>query len=433
MATLDYLSKEQQADTDELELGLEIPVLEASGNEIASLRSAYEAASAIREELQEKLKTAVEYSNEQAKLLDDIKDKPSEVAELKALLGKATERNNILGTILQERELEIQDLNEELTFLRESISDLEPLKTQLDHADEDNRILSKQLQERDTETKNLNEKISILRSKIIDIQELREQLKQADGDNQVLSKAIEDQRIHLTTRIEELDSQIESISSFKKEYNNRGAELKKLQDALGHSDNKIYQLTGEIEQRSAREKLLQQQIEKDKESLELHEIKIQAQELQLAELSGLRASIENSEKQATEFNQTIAAERTRIRLLETEMSEAHMVVNSLQTKIENANKAIPTLEQNIRTRDEKISTLGKELGAQEERLKSYSNSIKLRDSKITSLENVLNQAKEQVSPLRNELSTQESRIHELEKLFQEAKKIIPISNREENK
>ncbi|MBT8113065.1 MAG: hypothetical protein KJO47_05250, partial [Gammaproteobacteria bacterium] len=90
MATVDYPSKEQQADTLELEIGLEIPVLKASDNELASLRSAYEAASAIRDELQDKLRTAVEYSNEQARQIEEIKDKPSEVAELKALLGKIT-------------------------------------------------------------------------------------------------------------------------------------------------------------------------------------------------------------------------------------------------------------------------------------------------------------------------------------------------------
>ena len=170
MTTLDYPTKEQQADTHELELGLEIPVLEASENELVSLRSAYEAASSIRDELQTKLKTAVDYSNEQAKLMDKIQDKPSEVAELKTLLGKDTEQNNIVSKNLQEREIEIQDLNDELTFLRESISDLEPLKTQLDHADEDNRVLSKQLQKRDSEIKSLNDKFSVLRSKIIDIQ-----------------------------------------------------------------------------------------------------------------------------------------------------------------------------------------------------------------------------------------------------------------------
>ena len=433
MTTLDSPSKEQQADTHELELGLEIPVLGASENELASLRSAYEAASSIRDELQAKLKTAVEYSNEQAKLIDDIKDKPSENTELKTLLGKATQQNNTLSKNHQEHEVEIQDLNDEISFLRESISDLEPLKIQLDRADEDNRALSKQLQERDSQIESHNEKISVLRSKIIDIQEIRTQLKQADSDNQTLSKALEDQRIHLTNRIEELDSQILSFNSISKEFNSRGVELKKLQDELGHSDNKIYQLTGEVEQRTERENLLQKQIEKDKKSIELHEIKIQAQELQLAELTKIQSQLVDRENKVKKLNQTIEAERTHTRLLETEMSEARMVVDSLQTKIENANQAIPNLEKNIRLRDDKISTLEQELIAQEERLESYNTSINLRDSKITSLENVLTQAKEQVSPLRNELSTQETRIRELEKLFHEAKKIVPISNREKAK
>jgi len=433
MSTLKYTSKEQQADTQELELGLEIPVLEASGNELKNLRSAYEAASAIRDELQAKLKNAVEYSNKQAKVIDDIKDTPSEVAKLKALLGKVTERNNILSNNLEEREIEIQYLNDEITFLRESVSDLQPLKKQLDHANEDNRVLSKQLQERDTEVENLNGKYSVLRSKIIDIRELREQLKQADGENQLLSRAIEDQRIHLTTRIEELDSQIASFSSIRKEFNSRGAELKTLQDALDHSDNKIYQLTSEIEQHTKRENFLNQKIEQDKKSIELHVIKIQAQELQLAELEELRANLMVREKQTTELNQAIETECKRIRLLETEMSEAHIVVNSLQTKVESANQAIPTLERNIRLRDDKISTLEKELVAREEQLESLTTSVGLRDSKITSLENVLMQAKEQISPLRSELSTQETRIRELEKLFQEAKEIVSISSKEETK
>ncbi len=433
MTTLDYLSKEQQADTHELELGLEIPVLEASENELASLRSAYEAASAIRDELQAKLKTAVEFSNEQARVIEDIKDKPSEVAELKALLGKATERNNILSNDLKERDIEIQDANDEITFLRAGVSELDAIKIQLDNADEDNRVISKSLQERESEVESLNEKISVMRSKIIDIQEVREQLKQADSDNQILSKELKDQRIHLTTRIEELDSQIASFGSIKKEFNSRGAELKLLQDELGHSDNKIYQLTGEIEQRTEREKLLQQQIEKDKKSLELHEIKIQAQELQLAEMDQLRTSLIDREKQVTELNQNLEIERSRIRLIETQLSEAHMVVNSLQTKIEIANQAIPTLEQNIHIRDEKISSLTEEIVTHKEKIEAYLNSINLRDSKINSLENVLNQAKEQVKPLRSELSTQESRIRELENLFHEAKKIIPIPKREEVK
>jgi len=427
MATLDNPSKDQRADTLELEMGLEIPVLEANENELASLRSAYEAASSIRDELQEKLRTAVEYSNEQAKLIEDIKEKPSEIDELKVLLGKATERNNTLNNNLQERDNEIQVLNDEIMFLRENVSELQPLKAQLDQADEDNQILSKQLKNRGDEVKTLNEKISMLRTKIIDIQDLREQLKQADGDNQVLSKTLEDQRIHLTTRIEELDSQIEAFAPIKKEFNSRGAELKQLQDALGHSDNKIYQLTGEIEQRAEKEKILVQQIENDNHSIELHEAKIQAQEIQLDELSDLRANLIERENQIAEHSNTINTERARIQSLESEMNEARAIVNSLQDKIEEANKNIPLLEQNIRMRDDKITKLEEEVTARQGRLEAYDTSLKLRDSKITSLENVLNQAKENVAPLRSDLAMQETRIRELEKLFLEAKKIIPIS------
>ena len=433
MATLDYPSKEQQADTLELELGLEIPVLEATDNELTSLRSAYEAACAIRDELQEKLKTAVAYSNEQAKLIEEIKEKPSEIDELKVLLGKATERNNLLSNNLQERDNEIETLNDEIAFLRENISDLQPLKTQLEQADEDNQVLSKQLEERDNKVEILNEKVSVLRSKIIDIQELREQLKQADGDNQVLSKALEDQRIHLTTRIEELDSQIATLEPIKKEFNNRSAELKELQDALGHSDNKIYQLTGDIEQRIQKENLYQQQIEKDKNSIELHEAKIQAQEIQLEELTELRTNLNKRDQKIIELSKIIDNERARIFSLEADMNEARAIVDSLQEKIEDANKNIPLLEKNIRLRDDKITSLESDVAARQKRLESYDTSMKLRDSKITSLENVLSKAKENVAPLRDDLATQETRIRELEKVFQEAKKVVPLSRQEEKK
>lgn len=427
MATLDYPSKEQQAETLELELGLEIPVLEASDNELASLRSAYEAASTIRDEIQEKLKTAIAFSNEQAKLIEEIKEKPSEINELKVLLGKATERNNLLSNSVQERDNEVEVLNDEIMFLRENITDLQSLKTQLDKADEDNQVLSKQLKERDNEAETLTEKVSVLRSKIIDIQELREQLKQSDSDNQVLNKSLEDQRIHLTTRIEELDSQISAFEPIKKEFNNRGTELKELQDALGHSDNKIYQLTGEIEQRTEKESLYQKQIEKDKYSIELHETKIQAQEIQLEELSELRTNLNNRDKKISELNKTIDNEGTRIRSLESDMNEARAVVDSLQGKIEEANKNIPLLEQNIRMRDDKITALESDNAARQKRLESYATSLKLRDSKITSLENILNQARDNVAPIRDDLATQATRIRDLEKLFQDAKKIIPES------
>jgi chromosome segregation ATPase len=430
MATLDYPSKEQQADTIELELGLEIPVLGAADNELASLRSAYDAASNIRDELQEKLKTAVAYSNEQAKLINELKEKPSEINELKVLLGKTTVRNNLLSNDLLERDNEIEVLNDEVMFLRENISDLQSFKTQLDQADEDNQMLSKQLKERDNEVETLNGKVSALRSKIIDIQNLREQLKRADSDNQVLSKSLEDQRIHLTTRIEELDSQIVAFELIKKEFNNRGTELKELQDALGHSDNKIYQLTGEIEQRTEKENLYQQQLQKNKNSIELHEAKIQAQEIQLEELSELRENLNNRDHKIAELSKTIDNARVRIHSLEADMNEARAVVDSLQGKIEEANKNIPLLEKNIRMRDDKITSLESDVAVRKKRLESYNTSLKLRDSKITSLENVLNQAKENIAPLRNDLATQETRIRELEKLFNEAKKITSIDKHE---
>ncbi len=368
MSTLDYPSKkqhadilEQQADTLELELGLEIPVLEASNNELASLRSAYEAATSIRDDLQAKLKAAVEYSNEQAKIIDDIKDKPSEVDELKALLGKATERNNILRIDLQERDAEIQNLNDELTALRKNVSELEPLKTQLEHADEDNQVLSKNLQERESEVADLNEKISILQSKVLDTQELRAQLKQADSDNNLLTKSLEDQRIHLTTRIEELDSQIALLTSMKDEYERSSMEMKALKDALGHADNKIYQLTNEVEKHIKREAVLKRKIDSDKKSLQLYKVKVEAQEIILAELDELRTSLLDREYLHTELNQTIETERSRAQSLEVNLNEAQMVINTLQSKIEDANKQIPSLEQGISIRDEKISALDKEL------------------------------------------------------------------------
>ena len=105
MTTLETSSKEQQdKDTLELEMDLEIPVLEVSKHstsELESLRSAYEAATAIRDELKQKLKVAVDYSNEQAKIIEEIKVIPSELEELKLLLGKTTENNNLLKSQIQ--------------------------------------------------------------------------------------------------------------------------------------------------------------------------------------------------------------------------------------------------------------------------------------------------------------------------------------------
>ena len=76
MATIDTPSSDKaSAETLELEMDLEIPVLgiaEHKNNELESLRSAYEAATAIRDELQEKLKIAIEYSNEQAKVIKEL-------------------------------------------------------------------------------------------------------------------------------------------------------------------------------------------------------------------------------------------------------------------------------------------------------------------------------------------------------------------------
>ena len=97
MATFEYPSRSMRIEILEQERDLEIPVLEAVDNKLESLRCAFDVMSTMRDELQAKLDTAVEFSNEQAKLIEQLRGKPSEIEDLKVLLGKATEHANLLS------------------------------------------------------------------------------------------------------------------------------------------------------------------------------------------------------------------------------------------------------------------------------------------------------------------------------------------------
>jgi len=152
MSTLDDPSNGVVTDEVEADLHAKIPKLESVENELESLWSALNTVSTIRDELQEKLDMAVDYANNQAKLIEQLWGKRSEIDEIKNFLGKATERSNLLSVDLQERDEEIKARDEEIktrdgeiTSLRAKILDIQELRAQLSQSDKDNHLLSKEL------------------------------------------------------------------------------------------------------------------------------------------------------------------------------------------------------------------------------------------------------------------------------------------------
>ena len=161
MSTLDDPSNGVVIDEVEADLHTKIPKLESVENELESLRSALNTVSTIRDELQEKLDMAVDYANNQAKLIEQLWGKRSEIDEIKNFLGKATERSNLLSVDLQERDEEIKARDEEIKA-----------------RDEEIKARDEEIKARDEEIKARDGEITSLRAKILDIQELRAQLTQ---------------------------------------------------------------------------------------------------------------------------------------------------------------------------------------------------------------------------------------------------------------
>ena len=303
MPTLDNPSKSMQTEIMEQELDLEIPVLESVYTDLESLQAAYNAVSNIRNELQTKLDTAIEFSNEQAKLLEQYQTKVSQLDNLKKLLGESVERNNSLSGDLQKRNAEIEKQNEDIKFLREKIKEFHKVQTKL---------------------------------------------RKAEEDNQALNKELEDQRIHLTTRIEELDIQLLSFNS------------------------------------------LQKHIETDKERIAQYE------EIQLAELNDLRSTLEQREKQLIELNHVLGKEREEMQTLENEMNSAKTLMQSFKSKIEEANKRVPSLEEEIHQRDQRIASLEGVLNKVKQQVAPLRSDLTVQNARIRELEELFQESKKVV-------------------------------------
>ena len=124
MSEIDYLPDRVHAVELESQLSTKLSKTELLESELTLLRTELDAVNTIRKNLQVKLDAAVEYANNQAKQIQQLKAKPSEINELKVFLGKVTERNNFLNFELQKR-------NEEIDALRGTPSVIDELKSQI--------------------------------------------------------------------------------------------------------------------------------------------------------------------------------------------------------------------------------------------------------------------------------------------------------------
>ena len=383
-----------QAETLEREITSGVSHTETQENKVELLREDYDSIKNSRDDLKIKLGIAVEHSKEQAKLIEQIRGKPSEIDELKALLGKITERNNLLNIELEKRESEIGTLR--------GTAGIDPviddLKLQLCTTIELNNSLTHQLDDRKQE-------IATQREKLVDIDELKSQLSQSNGRNQALEKELESQRTLLMTRNKELNSQVLAFSSLKKEFESSDANQKSLQVELDAANSRLAPLEDEIIK---------------------HKSNLAALQQQSAEVVLLRSKLDERDQYINDLKQTLEIQNKRIQPLETEVKNTQAFMQGLQSKVEDANKRVPSLEENIRIRDDKITSLENELDPLRKQIAQLGASVQKRDDEVVSLKQELFQVKKK-NPLKEELHKRDHRINELEGQLKEAKKIIPIS------
>lgn len=417
MSTIDLPPVGSQDDTIifEKEMDLKIPKLVPEDHELESLRYELENLNSANDRLQKKLEVAVEYSNNQTILVEQLRKELSEVSELKIYLGQATERNNML-------DLKLTKGREVIEGLLEESHKNEDLTEQYEHIAKTNISL-------DTALEGNKQEVSALKADVSKLQD----------SNTKLEQELKEEKNLLEDRDKELGKQSLSYAALQSEFNSRGDELKALQTEIGQAKDTLGQLEIAVKQHAVAESKQLQQIDTQQQKLKTEKEnavvlanKIQNQEKELAELNKLPLKIKEREKQLIALDKTLNKERDRIKPLETEVENARTLMRGLQEKINEANQRIPALEKNISIRDDEIVLFRNKISEQQNTISTLEATLKQRDNNVASLEQVLNKAKQQVAPLRSDLIAQESRIHALETLLQDAKKVVAITTDKAN-
>ncbi len=389
----DFQPYRMQADTlEESDLSSSTSQVELLEDKLESLRNQFETLKANRDDLKTKLSIAIEHSKKQAEFIEQTRRKPSETDELKALLGKITERNNLLNIELGKRE-------DEIVALRKTPTVIDDLKSQLKTTLELNRSLHQELESRD-------KKISSVRKEHVETSELKLQLQQSTERNHALNKELENLQTQLTTRDKEFNNQALLFTNLKKEFESSNAKQKSLQAELETAKSRLIPLENEIK---------------------THKQNLAALQQQSAEMILLRSNLEKRDHEIIELKQTLENQRKKFQSLEAETTNSQTFMRGLQDRLEDANKRVPSLEEDIRIKDNRISSLENELGTLQGQITSLEASIDRRNERITNVEKQLFQAQQQNNPLRDDLRRRDQKINDLEKQLQEAKKVVPIA------
>ena len=350
---------------------------------IIGLRTNYDDVNSARDNIQDKLDTAVEYHSEQNQeqlaLVTEVGHKTKEIEELKVLLGKTTERNNFLNT-------ELQNHDEKTRKLKEEIPAIEGLQTQLESANHEIQSLK-------AAATRQKEEIRHFKTKIVDTDELMVQLATTKERNSTLTKELDGQRTKLLTRNKEFESQVVSFTNLQNEYKNTDNKQKELETELQSALDKIAPL-----------------------------------EKQASELSLLQEKISQREEHIAKLENALQTSNVKIRPLESEVEKAHLLELELRNKLETSNQRAAALETKLNTRNNSVISLEREIDAIQKKHTPLEASIEQRDLRIAALEQELIQAKHQLPSLREHIHAQTAHVQKLEKQLQDANKVVSINS-----
>lgn len=380
---IDLQTRRNRIEELEDELKTKVDRITYLDRAIIGLRTSYNNVNSSRDDIQGKLDTAVDHCSdqdeEQLTLLVDLQNKTEEINELKALLGKTTEKNNTLNTELQNR-------IEEVSLLREKIPVIYELQSQLDSAIEITQSLK-------ADANRQNEQIKYLKAKLADSDELKTQLENAKERINTLGKELDGQRTKLFARNKEFECQVVAFTNLQNEYKNRDNKQRELETNLQTTLDKIAPL-----------------------------------EKQISELNTLQTNISQRDEQIAQLEKTIQAGNARIRPLQSELEKAHFLELELRDKLEASSQKTAAIEDKLNTRNSTIASLEGEIDSMQKFFAPLEETIKQRDERITVLEQELTQTKQQILPLREHIHAREDRIQALEKQLQDATKVVSINS-----